>query len=67
MGRLDIILDDDLDKEFREEAFKQLGLRRGSISSAIEDAIRLWIKTNKEKRSEAAKKAHKTMGHQIHS
>jgi hypothetical protein len=32
-------------------------MKRGNISLAIEDAIKLWIKTNKEKRSEASKKA----------
>jgi len=60
MGRIDIILPDDLEQEFREEVFKQLGMKRGNITIAIIDAIKLWINTNQRKRSEAAKKAWET-------
>jgi len=57
MGRIDIILDDDLEKEFREEVFKGYGLRRGNLTQAIEEAIKMWIDFQRTKRSQAAKKA----------
>jgi len=57
MGRIDIILDDDLEKEFREEVFKGYGMKKGNITQAIEEAIKMWIDFQRTKRSEAAKKA----------
>jgi hypothetical protein len=60
MGRIQIVLSDDLEKKFRDEVFKNLGMKKGNMSLAIEEAIKLWIETRKEKRSEAAKKAWET-------
>jgi len=44
IGRMDIILPDDLEQHFREEVFKRLGMKRGNIRTAIRDAIEKWIK-----------------------
>ena len=60
MGRIDVILPDELEKDFREEVFKEKGMKRGNITAAIVDAIELWIKMNQKKRSDAAKKAWNT-------
>ncbi len=60
MGRIDVILDDKLENEFREEVFKSKGMKRGNISKAIQEAITQWIKSERTKRSNAAKKAWKT-------
>jgi hypothetical protein len=60
MGRIDVILDDILEKEFREEVFKSKGMKRGNITKAIHEAIIQWINNERKKRSEAAKKAWKT-------
>ncbi len=57
MGRIDIVIPDELEKEFREEVSKSLGMKKGNISLAIEDAIKAWMDANKKKRSDAAKKA----------
>ena len=45
MGRLDVILEDNLDKKFREKVFKIYGLKKGNIKYALEDAMELWLKT----------------------
>lgn len=60
MGRMQIVLSDDLEKAFRDEVFNRLGMKKGNMSLAIEEAIRLWIEIRKEKRSDAAKKAWET-------
>lgn len=57
MGRIDIVLSDEIEKELREEIVKELGMKKGNISIAIEEAIRMWIDSKKAKRSNAAKKA----------
>lgn len=65
MGRIDIILDDDLEKEFRGEVFKGYGMKKGNITQAIEEAIKMWIDFQRTKRSEAAKKAWKKRRNQL--
>lgn len=48
--KLTVLLDDELDRKFREAVFKAKGLRRGSITEAIEEAIELWIMEKVEKK-----------------
>ena len=36
-------IDDKLDTRFREEIARRLGLKKGNIKIAIEEAINLWI------------------------
>jgi hypothetical protein len=43
MGQISIVIDDNLDTRFREEIAKRLGLRKGNIKIAIEEAMNLWI------------------------
>jgi hypothetical protein len=57
VGRIDVILPEDLEEEFRTAVAKELGMRRGNLTLAMQEAIRLWIETRHEKRSELAKKA----------
>ena len=44
MGSIKIILSDALEKEFREEVFKKLGMKKGNITLAVEEAIKDWIR-----------------------
>lgn len=57
MGRIDIVLSDEVEKELREEIVKELGMKKGNMSIAIEEAITMWIASKRTKRSNAAKKA----------
>lgn len=50
MARMDIIIPDDLEKRFREEVFKRLGMKRGNITVAIQEAIKQWIEKGDEKK-----------------
>lgn len=43
MGRIDIILPDDLEDKLKMEAGRRLGAKRGAFSEAIKDAIGLWL------------------------
>jgi phage gp36-like protein len=57
MGTIKVILSDELEQRFREEIFKSKGMKKGNISIAVEEAIKMWIEAQQKKRSEAAKKA----------
>ena len=59
MGAIKVILPDDLEEEFRSEVFKSKGMKKGNLTLAIEEAIKMWIESEKKKRSNAAKKAWK--------
>ena len=48
MGRIDIILPDELEKRFRGEVFKKYGMKKGNITLAVEDAVEDWIKKKKK-------------------
>jgi len=43
MGTLIVRVSDELEREFRKAAFEVFGQRKGSLSRAVEDAIRLWL------------------------
>lgn len=44
MGRINIIIPDDLENKLRREIAKRFGLRKGNIQRAMEEAIGMWIK-----------------------
>ena len=45
MGVLLIKLSDSVEKRFREAAIKIFGAKKGSLSRAVEEAIKIWLKT----------------------
>jgi len=53
MPKMTVVINDELDKKFKEEIFKDKGMKRGNIQEAVEEAIQMWIK---EKSSEDGRK-----------
>ena len=47
--RVNITLDEELDKRFREAVFQTLGFKKGNLQIAIEEAIEAWIKEHRKK------------------
>lgn len=45
MGKINISLDDDVEEKFRKAVFQRMGMKKGNISKALEEAIEHWIKT----------------------
>jgi hypothetical protein len=43
MGQISIVVNDELDTKFRKAVGAKLGLKRGNIKIAIEEALQLWI------------------------
>ncbi len=46
MGKMNIVLPDDLEKKFRKAVFEKKGMKKGNISEALEEAINGWIKSD---------------------
>ena len=47
MGRIDIILPDEIEKKFRREVFERYGMKRGNLTEALQEAVEDWIKKKK--------------------
>jgi hypothetical protein len=43
MGRIVVELDEELETAFRNEVAKRLGMKKGNIKIAIQEAMRMWI------------------------
>ena len=44
MGRLDVIIPNDLEKQFRMKVLDRFGAEKGALSKAIGEAMKLWLK-----------------------
>jgi hypothetical protein len=45
MARINLVIDNELDEQFRSAVFKRMGLRKGSLQKAAEEALRMWTET----------------------
>ncbi len=43
MAYINLSIDDELDKQFRDEVNRRLGMKKGNIKIAIEEAMRMWV------------------------
>lgn len=43
MGRIILTIDENLENEFRKEIAARLGMKKGNIQIAAQEAIQLWI------------------------
>jgi hypothetical protein len=45
MGVLNVEINDELEKQFRIEVIRRKKGKKGSLREAVEEALRLWLKT----------------------
>lgn len=48
MGRIVVELDEELENAFRNEVARRLGMKKGNLKIAIEEAIKKWIEQIQE-------------------
>jgi hypothetical protein len=59
VGKVNLTISDELEKEFREVAYKEKGMKKGFLTDATEEAIEVWLKYVKEKRRKERKELRK--------
>jgi len=50
MGKMNVALTDATEAKFRKAVFENIGMKKGNISLALEEAIELWIEDQAKKR-----------------
>jgi hypothetical protein len=45
MGKINLTINDKLEREFREMAYKVKGMKKGFLTDATEEAITVWLKS----------------------
>jgi hypothetical protein len=48
VGKISLIIDDEREDKLRKMAIGKFGLKRGYLTKALEEAIMLWMKENKD-------------------
>ena len=44
MGRLNVVLPDEVETRFRKAVFEKMGMKKGNLSEAMEEAVDMWIR-----------------------
>jgi hypothetical protein len=47
MGRINVELSDELEKELRLKTIEMFGGRKGDLSRAVEEAVKTWVTKEK--------------------
>jgi hypothetical protein len=48
-SRLDLTIDPELDKQFRDMVYRKFGMKKGNLRTALEEAIKLWLSNEKDR------------------
>jgi hypothetical protein len=48
LGKVNLVMSDELENEYRNAVFKKYGMKKGNITKATEEALKDWIKKNEE-------------------
>ena len=51
VGKMNIVVEDDIEERFRRTVANTKGFRKGNISIALQEAIELWIKEQTRRKS----------------
>ena len=47
MGRISVTLKDDLEKALRLETVERFGGKKGDLTKAVEEAVKMWVTKEK--------------------
>ena len=44
LGKLNVVLPDEVETRFRKAVFEKMGMKKGNLSEAMEGAVDMWIR-----------------------
>ena len=47
MGKINLDIDEKVDRKFRDTIYKKKGMKKGNLTDAVEEAMLLWVMKNK--------------------
>lgn len=57
MGKINLVVSDELEKQFRNAVFNKYGMKRGNIQKSVEEALKEWIKKQESPPAKKEKKS----------
>lgn len=60
MGKLNIKIREDVDAKFRRAVFRKKGMKKGNLTTAVEEAMLLWIAAPSKPSEDKTEGARKT-------
>lgn len=51
MGKMNIVLSDEVEEKFRKAVFERKGMKKGNISEALQEAIQQWMDSRRPEKS----------------
>ena len=52
MGKINVVVDDKVEKKFRDTVFKRKGMKKGNLTDAVEEAMLLWVTSDTGQKKE---------------
>jgi hypothetical protein len=56
MGKINLTVNDDIEKQFRQAAYKVKGMKKGFLTEAIQDAMLVWLEYINQNKKEMEEK-----------
>jgi len=57
MGKLNVKVREDIDAKFRRAVFRKKGMKKGNLTTAVEEAMLLWISAPSKPSEDESKSA----------
>jgi hypothetical protein len=53
MGRINVKVEEDVDRRFRREVFRRKGMKKGNLTDALEEAMIMWVNASPPERADS--------------
>lgn len=48
MGKMNLNINDKVDRKFRDAVYKKKGMKKGNLTDSVEEAMLMWVASGKE-------------------
>jgi hypothetical protein len=50
VGKINLIIDDKIEKRFRDTVYRRKGMKKGNLTDSVEEAMILWVSTGTQEK-----------------